>query len=175
MAQAKIRIVPGRRSGLSSMPGFNAPQTGAATFRQGAPVKLTSGLLAAVSTANAGTGSGMTYVKKSSTSTIIGISNGLAVASSSNNLLVSRIVRGIEFEGNLLHTTASSAKTSKVGSTVYLAKINSASDVHWGWSKEAPGASSASYVQGAITELIDAASTVNGRVLAEVTTGGLYG
>ena len=173
MAQAKIRLMPGRRSGLTSMPGYNGPQTGAATFLQGDPVKVTSGLLAAVSTANGGSSSGMTYVKKSSTSNIVGISNGLAVASSSNNLLVTKIVRGMEFEGNLLHTTAASAKVSKVGSTVYLCKV--VGETHWGWSLEAQGSSSASYVQGAITQLIDDASTVNGRVLAEVTTGGLYG
>lgn len=172
MAQAKIRIIPARRAGLTSTPAYTAPQASAATFKQGAPVKNSSGNLAAVSTANGGASSAITFVKKSSTNNIIGISNGLAVASSTNELVVTPIAEGMEFAGNLLHATASSAKVSKVGSTVYLAKVNSASDTHWGLSLTAPGASSTSYVQGKITDLIDAASTVNGRVIARITTGG---
>lgn len=172
MAQAKIRLMVGRMSGLSSHPAYTAPQASAATFKHGAPVKLSSGNLAAVSTANGGASSAITFVKKSSTNNVIGMSQGTAVASSTDSLVVSRIAEGMAFQGNLLHATASSAKVSKVGSTVYLAKVNSASDIHWGWSLTAPGASSTSYVQGQITGLVDPASTVNGRVLGQITTGG---
>ena len=172
MAQGKIRLMVGRMSGLSSHPAYTAPQATAATFKHGAPVKLASGLLAAVSTANGGSSSNITFVKKSSTNNILGISQGLAKASSDNSIVVSRIAEGMEFQGNLIHATASSAKVSKVGSTVYLAKANSASDIHWGWSLTGHASSAASYVQGQITGLVDPASTVNGRVLAQITNGG---
>ena len=167
MAQAKIKMLP---SVHQSDSGYNAPQKSSATFIEGAPVKLSSGNLVACSTAN-GASSTTTYVKKSSTSNIIGISGGKAVASSTANLLVHKIQEGMEFVGNLVHKTASSAKVSKVGSTVYLGKDKS-SDTHYGWSLSAPGASSGSYVQGQIIKLVDAASTVNGRVQAMITKGG---
>jgi hypothetical protein len=170
MAQAKIKMIPGRKAGITSLPAFNAPQASAATFIVGAPVKLTSGKLAAVSTTNAAS-STTTFVKKSSTTNILGISMGKAVASSGANLVVARIHEGMEFIGNLVHATASSAKVSKIGNTVYLGKDKS-SDTHWGWSLSAPGASSTSYVAGKITGLVDPASTVNGRVLVTITKGG---
>ena len=171
MAQAKIRIIPGRRSGITSLPAFTGPQVAAATFAQGAPVKLTSGQLAAVSTtASLGASSGLSAVKKSSTANVVGISQGLAVASTTSNIVVNKIAEGQEFMGNLIHNAASSAKVSKIGSTVYLMKVTA--ETHWGWSLTAPGASSASYVQGKITGLVDPASTVNGRVLVSITKGG---
>lgn len=170
MAQAKIRMMAGRRAGHVSLPALTAPQKTSAAFVNGAPVKMSSGTLVACSTAN-GASSTTTYVKKSSTSNIVGIAMGTAVASSTNKIVVQRIQEGVELIGNLVHGTASSAKVSKVGSTVYLGKDKS-SDTHYGWSLSAPGASSASYVQGVITGLIDAASTVNGRVTVQITKGG---
>jgi len=171
MAQAKIRMMVGRRAGLTSPPMISAPQGTAATFVPGAPVKYSSGTLVAVSTtASIGASSALTVVKKSSTSNIIGIAEGDADASSTSNLAVALIAEGQEFVGNLVHNAASSAKVSKVGSTVYMGKATT--DTHWGWSLTAPGASSASYVKGTIVGLVDAASTVNGRVLVKVTGGG---
>ena len=167
MAQAKIKMWPTVHQNDST---YNAPQKTSATFLEGAPVKLSSGVLVACSTAN-GASSSTTYVKKSSTSNIIGISGGKAVASSTANLVVHKIQEGMEFIGNLVHKSASSAKVSKIGSTVYLGKDKS-SDTHYGWSLSAPGANSASYVQGQITRLYDPASTVNGRVHAMITKGG---
>lgn len=163
--QAKIKMWP---SVHQSDNGFSAPQKSSATFKEGAPVKLSSGNLAAVSTANK---SSVTYVKKSSTSNIVGISGGLAQASVTTNLLIHKLQEGMEFIGNLIHNSgASSAKVSKIGSTVYLAKQKS-SDVHWGWSLSAPS-SAGSYVAAKITRLIDPASTLNGRVQAIITKGG---
>lgn len=162
--QAKIKMIP---SVHQSDSGFSAPQKTSATFVEGAPVKMSSGVLVAVSTSNK---SSTTNVKKSSTDNIVGISGGKAVASSANNLLVHKWQEGMEFIGNLVHTSASSAKVSKIGSTVYLGKDKS-SDTHWGWSLTAPSSAS-SMVQGKITRLIDPASTVNGRVQAIVTKGG---
>lgn len=164
MAQAKIRMMPGRRVGITSAPIYTGPQASAATFKEGAPVKLASGNLAAVSAASST--SSITFAPDTTT---LGISNGLAVASTTTNLGVTRIMPGQQFLGNLIHGTESSAKVSKVGSTVYLGKH--ASDTHWGWSLTAPS-STASYVTATVVGLVDAASTVNGRVLAEVVQGG---
>ena len=165
MAQAKVKMMPTTHQSDNA---FSAPQNSSATFIQGAPVKLnSSGDLVACSTASVGS---VTYVKKSSLSTIIGISVGKAVNSSTNNLLVNKIKEGMEFIGNLVHLTASSAKVSKIGSTVYMGKASG--DTHYGWSKDTPGTASGSYVIAVITRLIDPASTVNGRVQAQVTRGG---
>jgi hypothetical protein len=171
MAQAKIRMMVGRKRGLASTPALNFQQASAATFVAGAPVKLASGKLTAPSTANGDGSSTTTYVKASSTANVIGISQGTAVASSDDRLVVAPIQEGMVFEGNLVHKTQSSAKVSKIGSTVYLGKDKS-SDTHWGWSLSAPGASSASYINGTIVGLVDPASTVNGRVLVEIKKGG---
>ena len=79
----------------------------------------------------------------------------------------------MEFIGNLVHTTVSSAKVTAAAigtTTVYIGKAKS-SDTHYGWSLTAPS-SYASCVQGKITRLIDPASTVNGRVQAVITVGG---
>lgn len=165
MTQAKIKMIPAVHQSDS---GFSAPQKTSATFAEGAPVKMSSGVLVACSTANK---SSTTHVKASSLNTIVGISGGLAVASVTTNLLVHKFQEGMEFIGNLVHTSASSAKVSKIGSTVYLGKAKS-SDTHYGWSLTAP--SSTSVPKGVITRLIDPASTVNGRVQAIVTLGGAY-
>lgn len=171
MAQAKIRLIPGRRTGITSAPVYTGPQASAATFAHGAPVKLSSGNLVAVSTtASLGASSGLSAVKVSSTASLVGISQGLAVASVTTDIVVTKIAEGQQWLGNLIHNSASSAKVSKVGSTVYMGKVTA--ETHWGWSLTAPGASSASYVQGKIVGLVDAASTVNGRVLVEITKGG---
>lgn len=167
MAQAKIRIIPGRKAGITSLPVYTGPQKTSAAFVQGAPVKISSGNLVAVSTASVGS---IVYLKKSSTANVIGIAQGTAVASKTSDIVVARIQEGMEFEGNLISTTASSAKISKLGSTAYLAKISA--DTHWGFTTNTPGASSTSYVQGKITGYVDAASTVNGRVLVTLTVGG---
>jgi len=171
MAQAKVKMIVARKAGLTSTPAYNAPEKTSATFIVGAPVKNSAGNLVAVSTTNAGTSSLITYVKKSSTAAAIGISQGKARASHTSALVVARFQEGMEFEGNLVAKSASSAKTSKIGSTVYMGKRKSV-DTHWGFTLDTPGASSASYVQGVITGLVDPASTVNGRVIVRMTKGG---
>lgn len=168
-AQAKIKMIPATHQSDS---GFSAPAKTSATFVEGAPVKMSSGVLVAVSVnTSSGASSNTDFVSKSSTASIVGIAGGKTVASSTDNVLVHKIQEGMEFIGNLVHSTASSAAVSKIGSTVYLGKDGS-SDTHWGWSLSAPGASSTSYVYGKITRLIDAASTVNGRVQVQVVKGG---
>lgn len=162
--QAKIKMIPAIHDPKS---GFSAPAKTSATFIEGAPVKMSSGVLVAVSTANK---SSTTHIKKSSVNNVVGIAGGKTVASSTNNVLVHKLQEGMEFIGNLVHTTASSAKVSKVGSTVYFGKDKS-SDTHWGFSLTAPSSAS-SVPQAKITRLIDSASTVNGRVQAVVTVGG---
>jgi hypothetical protein len=173
MTQAKIRIMPARQSGLNAVPAYTGPQGSAAAFVQGAPVKLSSGDLVAVSTtASLGASSGLSAVDKSSTANVVGIAMGTAVASVTTDIVVAKFTEGMEFVGNLIHNAASSAKVSKVGSTVYLGKVTA--ETHWGWSLTAPGASSASYVTGIITGFVDAASTVNGRVTVAINTGGAF-
>lgn len=163
--QAKIKMLPTSKAGNDF---FSAPQKSSATFVEGAPVKLSSGNLVAVSTANK---SSTTHLKVSSTNNIVGIACGTAVASNTDNLVVAKWQEGAEFIGNLVHTNgASSAKVSKIGSTVYVGKDKS-SDTHYGWSLTAPS-SATSVVQDIITRLVDAASTANGRVVATVTKGG---
>jgi len=162
--QAKIKMIPAIHDPKSA---FSAPAKTSATFVEGAPVKLSSGTLVAVTTANK---SSTTHVKASSLNTLIGIAGGTTTSGDTNNILVHKFTEGMEFIGNLVHTSgASSAKVSKVGSTVYLGKDKS-SDTHWGWSLTAP--SSTSVPKGVITRLIDPASTANGRVQAVVTLGG---
>ena len=155
MAQAKIKMIPAIHQ---SDNGFSAPQKSSATFVQGAPVKLSAGTLKAVSVT----------IKASSLNNVVGISSGKATSGATTNLLVHKIQEGMEFVGNLVHITASSAKVSKIGSTVYMGKQST--DTHYGWSLSAP--SSTNTIKGIITRLIDAASTVNGRVQVQVTLGG---
>jgi len=173
MAQAKIKMIPGGKSGITSTPLANFPQKSSATFIVGAPVKLSSNTLVACSlNLSSGASSKTDFVKKSSTNLIVGISQGKAASGATSNLAVAELREGVSFIGNLIHSTASSAKVSTVGSTVYMGK-DASSDTHYGWSLSAPGASSASYVAGVIDKLIDPASTVNGRVQARITVGGL--
>jgi len=172
-AQAKMKMVPGAKSGLSSTPLASYPQKTSATFIVGAPVKLASNVLVACSlNTSSGASSNTDFVKKSSVNLIVGIAQGKAVASVTTNIAVAELREGVTLIGNLVHSTASSAKVSKVGSTVYLGKDGS-SDTHYGWSLSAPGASSTAYVAGVIDLLVDPASTVNGRVQARITVGGL--
>lgn len=173
MVQAKIRMMSGRRAGLSSHPAFTAPQKTSATFIQGAPVKLASGNLVACSTANKGASSLITYVNKSSAQSMIGFSQGKAIASSTNELVVSPIREGMEFAGNLVEKSAASAvaAASNIGDVYYLG-LRKSVDTHYGWTADTPGSSSGSYVQGRLVDLIDLASTVNGRVLVQITVGG---
>jgi len=172
MAQAKIRMIPGRRAGITSLPAFTAPQKTSATFVAGAPVKTSSGVLVAASTTNAGTSSALTYPKKSSVANMY-LAMGTAVASSTASIVCARIVEGMEFEGNMVAKSASSAvaTASNIGATAYMARRKSL-DTHYGWTTDTPGANSASYIQGKITQLVDAASTVNGRVVVAITKGG---
>lgn len=163
MAQAKIKMIPATHMSTS---GFSAPQASSATFVEGAPVKLSSGTLAACSTANK---SSTTHVKTSSLNTMVGIAGGKATSGVTTNILVHKWQEGMEFIGNLVHTSVSSAKVSKIGSTVYIGKAKS-SDTHYGFSLTAP--SSTSVPTAVVTRLIDPASTVNGRVQAIVTLGG---
>jgi len=167
MASAKIKMIPAVHQSNS---GFSAPAKTSATFVEGAPVKMSSGTLVACSTANK---SSTTHVKKSSVQTIVGISGGKTTSGDTANILVHKLQEGMEFIGNLVHTTVSSAKVTAAAigtTTVYIGKAKS-SDTHYGWSLTAPS-SSGSVVQGKITRLIDPASTVNGRVQAVITVGG---
>ena len=163
MAQAKIKMIPAIHQ---SDNGTSAPQKASAVFIQGAPVKMSAGYLVACGLT---TLSSINTITPASLNKIVGISSGKAVASSTNDLLVHKIQEGMEFVGNLVSITASSAKASKIGSTVYLGKHSS--DTHYGWSLATPGSSSA-VVKGIITRLVDVASTVNGRVQAQITLGG---
>lgn len=175
MTQAKIRIMPGRRAGLASYPAYTGPQASAATFKQGAPVKLSSGNLAAVSgTASEGTSSGLTIVATASVANLIGIADGLAVSSATSDIVVTRITEGQGFIGNLIHgASAASAVASKRGTTVYLAKVTG--ETNWGFAVDNASTftgSGASVAHGKIIDFIDPASTANGRVLVEFTKGG---
>ena len=163
MAQAHIKMIPAMHASDS---GFSAPAKTSATFVEGAPIKLSSGSLVACSTANK---SSTTHVKASSLNTMIGIAGGKTTSGATANVLVHKWQEGMEFIGNLVHTTAASAKVSKIGSTVYVGKAKS-SDTNYGFSLTAP--SSTSVPTAVITRLIDPASTVNGRVQAIVTLGG---
>ena len=167
MAQAKIKMMAATHQNDS---GFSAPQKTSATFIQGAPVKLSSGTLAAVSGASV---SSVLYPNKSSFASLIGISGGKAVSGITTNILVHKSKEGMEFIGNLVDTSASSAVISKIGSLVYVAQASG--DTHFGWSLNTPGASSTAYIAGRITRLIDPASTVNGRVQAAIFQGGGLG
>jgi hypothetical protein len=172
MAQAKIRIFPGKRQGHHSAPTITAPQASAATFAHGAPVKFSTGNLVAVSTVSAGS---ILYVKTSSTANILGFAAGKALASSTKSIVAHTIAEGVTFVGNLIQTAASAssavATAANIGSYAYLAKISG--DTHWGFTLNTPGASSANYVRGILLDLIDPASTVNGRVTVQITNGGL--
>jgi hypothetical protein len=161
---------------------LQVPQKSSATFEVGAPVKITSGVLVAVGvTASVGTGSNLSEVAAASISLIAGFSAGDAQSGATGSLGVHLIQEGMEFEGNLIHGTAASAKAaatrllkhSASGGLVRLAKVDS--DTHFGWALDASSTftgSGASIVQGVITEFIDPASTVNGRVLVRITKGG---
>lgn len=174
MAQAKIRIMPGRRAGITSAPRVMHAQKSSATFAIGAPVKVASSYLQAVAeVSSAGTGNTLTEVHASSLRTILGFAAGKAVDGETGKLGVDLIQDGVEFAGNILHGTAASAKLAAgkvLGTTVYLAKVTSG-ETHWGWSIEGTGFTS-SVVKGVVTELIDPPSTLNGRILARITLGG---
>ena len=73
--QAKIKMWPATHQSDS---GFSAPAKVSATFVGGAPVKLSSGNLVAVATANK---SSTTHLHKSSVQNIIGIAQGFGRAS----------------------------------------------------------------------------------------------
>ena len=173
MAQAKIKMIPGGKSGITSTPMSSFPQKSSAAFIEGAPVKLSSNALVAASlNSSSGASSNTDFILTSSTNVVIGIAQGKAVSGKTSNLAVAELREGVTFIGNLVHSTASSAKVSKVGSTVYLGK-DASSDTHYGWSLSGPGASSTSYVAGVIEKVIDPFSTVNGRVQARITVGGI--
>jgi len=170
MVQAKIRMIPGRRAGITSLPAYTAPAKTSATFVAGAPVKNSSGNLVACSVTNAGTSSLITYVNKSSAGNAF-LAMGTTTSGAVASIVCSRLLEGTEFIGNLVEKSASSAKVSKIGSTVYMG-LRKSVDTHYGWTTDTPGASSASYIQGTIAKLVDPASTVNGRVLVSLTVGG---
>lgn len=172
MAQAKVRMIVGARAGITSLPAYTAPAKTSATFVAGAPVKNSAGNLVAAGLTNAGTSSLIQYVNKSSVSGTV-LAMGTTTSGDVSSIVCARIVEGMEFVGNLVAKSASSAKTSKIGSTAYLARRKSV-DTHYGWALDTPGANSASYIQGKIVKLIDAASTVNGRVLVGITKGGAF-
>lgn len=173
--QAKMRIMAaGGKMGLGSTPMLTLPQKSSAAFVIGAPVKLSSGVLVAVSTtASVGTGSTLTQVKASSLNTILGFSAGKAASGATGDISVVPIMDGVLFKGSVIHGTAASAKVAAtdIGATMYLAKQTS-SDTHWGFTKDSGGSVSTD-VEFTLVQLIDAASTLNGRVLVAPKTGGL--
>lgn len=178
MAQAKLRIIPGQKEGMASTPRIVLPQKSSAAFVAGAPVKVSAGTLVACSvTASKGTSSNLSELKKSSINNILGFADGSAAASSTGSIGVVPIREGMHFIGNLIHGTQSSAKAAAANlmtSVVRLAKVTSG-DTHYGWARDAASkftSSGASIVQGKIVELIDPASTVNGRVVVKITKGG---
>jgi hypothetical protein len=158
---------------------FQLRQKTAATFKHGAPVKIGAdsaassvAALTAVSTASVGS---LLYVSTSSTNVILGFATGNATASVTTEIGVHTLQEGAGFIGNLIQTASSAssafATAANIGSYAYLARQTS--DTHWGFTLNTPGASSANYVRGVLTELIDVASTVNGRVLVRLTNGGI--
>lgn len=182
MAQAKIRIMPALAAPGGQGELVTAPQKTSATFAIGAPVKISSGVLVACSvTASKGTSSALSELKKSSVNNIVGFSRGKATASVTTDVGVDVIQEGREFIGNIINGAASSAKAAATrlnnntqSTVVRLAKVTSG-DTHYGWAVDAKStftSSGASIVQGVITEFIDPASTVNGRVRVRVTKGG---
>jgi hypothetical protein len=192
MAQAKIRIFPGTRAGHHSAPTYTLRQKKAATFRQGAPVKIgaDSGSSSVASftvptTVNSGASSLVQFVAAASTGNVVGFAAGNAKPSSTGDIVVNRIAEGVSFVGNLVHPTPASAvaTAANIGATAYLARIvasvsaSSADAVgnNWGFTLYTTSVSSTSnLVRGKITRLVDPASTVNGRVEVEITNGGLF-
>jgi len=131
-------------------------------------VKHSSGNLVAISTTSS---SSVLYAKKSSTAAYA-LAMGTTSSGDTSSIVCARFVEGMEFQGNLVDASASSATATAahIGAYAYLAKVSG--DTHFGWSRNAPASSAASYLRGKITQLIDAASTVNGRVVVAITTGG---
>src|SRR4030042_2017915 len=121
MAQAKVRMIVGRRAGLTSLPAYTAPAKTSATFVNGAFVKNSSGNLVATGTTNAGTSSNLTYPSKSSTANLF-FAMGTTTSGDTGSIVCARLVEGMEFIGNLVQVTASSAVASKIGATVYAAR-----------------------------------------------------
>jgi len=174
--QAKIRMMPSGRQGGGAAMVTVAPQKTSATFEVGDPVKLSAGtLVAASTTASLGTSSNLTAPAAASANLILGISGIDAASGNTTSTVVHRMAPGARFIGNLVHGTASSAKATaaNLGSVVYIAK-QTASDVAYGFTLDTAGSFGATFINGRITQLIDAASTVNGRVEVEFTGGGTY-
>lgn len=170
MTQAKIRIMPGRRHGITSCPMYTMEQDTAATFKHGAPVKLHANGDVVAASATASTS--INYIAKASNN-FYGFAAGKAVASSTGDIGVHLAQEGTTWVGNLLLAASSAssavATQANVGDAIYLANISS--EDHFGFTLTAPTSSAASYVSGYLLELVDAASTVNGRVMVEITTG----
>jgi len=177
MTQAKIRIMPSGHAGLSSTPAQTLTQATAGTAVNGAPVKIASGVITACSvTASLGASSAVSVVNKSSAATCVGILQGSMAASSTKALTLTRIQRGQRFVGHLVNGVSASAKmaATNLHDAVVLALVTG--ETHWGFANDASSTFSnyASLVKGKVTKLIDPASTVNGRVEVEITTGGVF-
>lgn len=170
MAQAKVRIMPFSHMGLSSTPSFVGKQKASSSYVAGAPVYIDgSGYIAAMTTtASQGVSSALTTAKKSA-STMLGFvaQDGLNSASKTSDVGVHVALEGMEFIGHLISATSASSNAklaqTDLGANLPIAKHDS--DTHWGICKQTSSISSASScATGTVTRLIDAVSTVNGRV-----------
>lgn len=167
MAQTPMKLRPCSKMGLTSTPMIVGPQKASASYVAGAPVYIdASGYIAAASaSASLGAGSVVSGV----TVAIAGFvaEAGAASASSTADVGVHVAAEGVEFIGHLISAASASSNAklaqTDLGAVMYLAKQNA--DTHWGVIKHGSSSfAAASHVDVVVTRLIDAVSTVNGRV-----------
>ena len=154
--------------GLTSTPMINGPQKANSSYVIGAPVYIdASGYIAAASTtASLGAGSTLTGISAAIAGFVA--ENGAASSSKTSNVTVHAAVEGMEFIGHVISAASpsSNAKLAQtdLGAVMYLGLVD-ASDTHWGIVKHGASSFSANAkVEVVVTRLIDAVSTVNGRV-----------
>ena len=167
MAQTPTRLRPYSRMGLTSTPMIVGRQKANSTYVIGAPVFLDGSGYVAAATVAASLGAG--NVVSGVTVAIAGFvaENGAASSSDTTNVTVHAAVEGMEFIGHVISAASASSNAklaqTDVGAVMFLAKQNS--DTHWGVIKHGNSSFAAgTHVDVVVTRLVDAASTVNGRV-----------
>ena len=162
--QAKIRIGGSKVIGTGVIPSWYTAQKSSAASVSGAPVKVASGYVQATSTAaSQGASSKLTVV----TGKIAGFLEDPCTASTTANVGIARATDNTVFQANVIAATSASSNAklaqAQVGEAYPIGKH--ASDTHWGVVVSTSSISSvASRKPARIRKLIDAASTVNGRV-----------
>lgn len=162
--QAKIMIHGSRTIGSGVINGLYSAQKSSAASVAGAPVKVASGYVQATSTAaSQGASSKLTVV----TGKLAGFLCDPCTASSTDNVAVAMATDNAVFQGNVIAATSASSNAklaqTMVGTAYPIGKH--ASDTHWGVVVSTSSISSvASRKPARIRKLLDAASTVNGRV-----------